>query len=272
MVVSDKSKIELNQRKEFKSILCDLANDQNLMKDASKRASIYIRLEELYYAPEKENRFRHYYSDIFSTLSNICNGDTKGNIEIIGQNLGIIKDGYQPQNLDEQGNLKDISNEIRKLYDHVNLEIARLNYCVSVMKSETEISSIQKKVESAEKTLEKIKEKSENIQKEYISILGIFSAVVLAFIGGIVFSTSVFSNIHLASIYRIVLITLIVGIVVVNIIYALFMFISNLTNKKEKQFSQKQIIFFNAIFLFLILAVIICWAFGVVEIRNYYIS
>lgn len=267
MTASDKAKKELDQRKEFKNILCDLANDQNFMRDGGKRSSIYIRLENLYYAPEKEDRFRHYYSDIFSTLSNICNGDIDGSTEIIGQNLSIIKDGYQPKNFDEQGKIKDISNEIKKLYDHVNLEIARLSYCVSVMKNETEISSIQKKVESAEKTLEEIKEKSENIQKEHISILGIFSAVVLAFIGGIVFSTSVFSNIHLASIYRIVLLTLIVGIVVVNIIYALFTFISNLTNKKGRQFSQKQIIF-----LLLIFAVIICWAFGVVEIRNNHFS
>ena len=57
MTASDKAKKELDQRKEFKNILCDLANDQNFMRDGGKRSSIYIRLENLYYAPEKEDRF-----------------------------------------------------------------------------------------------------------------------------------------------------------------------------------------------------------------------
>ena len=40
-------------------------------------------------------------------------------------------------------------------------------------------------------------------QREYISILGIFAAVVLAFTGGIAFSTSVLKNINTVSVYRI---------------------------------------------------------------------
>ena len=42
----------------------------------------------------------------------------------------------------------------------------------------------------------------ESSQREYIAILGIFAAVVLAFTGGIAFSTSVLNNVAKASIYR----------------------------------------------------------------------
>lgn len=269
---------EERQREELKEILCDLANDQSLMRDPKERSEFYVRLERLYYSPVKEKRFRHFYSDIFAILSSIRNGDIEGNTDIVGQNLKMIKDGYKPINKDENGNNKDISNEIRKLYDHVSLEIARLNYCVSVVKSETqenEINSLKgsayelkEKVSNTQKEIENAQKKTDSMQKEYIAILGIFASVVLAFIGGIVFSTSVFSNIHLASIYRISLITLIVGLVVVNIIYALFAFISNMTNKKEKVFSIKPVIIFNAIFLIMIAAVIVCWWIGVVELRD----
>ena len=40
---------------------------------------------------------------------------------------------------------------------------------------------------------------SKDVQKEYIAILGIFAAVVLAFTGGIAFTTSVLQNIHMVS-------------------------------------------------------------------------
>ena len=51
------------------------------------------------------------------------------------------------------------------------------------------------------------------MEKEYISILGIFASIVLAFVGGLTFSTSVLANIDKASIYRLVIIACIIGIV-----------------------------------------------------------
>ena len=49
-----------------------------------------------------------------------------GNLEILSQNLEIIMNNYMPNvNVDEDGNTIDISDEIFKLYDHANLDIAR---------------------------------------------------------------------------------------------------------------------------------------------------
>lgn len=50
--------------------------------------------------------------------------------------IQTIKDGYIPKNTDENGNAIDISKEIVKLYDHTNLDIARINY-TKTMTNET---------------------------------------------------------------------------------------------------------------------------------------
>ena len=70
------------------------------------------------------------------------------------------------------------------------------------------------------------------MQTEYTTILGIFAAIILAFTGSFSFSSSVLENIHQASVYRLIIITLIVGFVTFNIICALFDFITRINNKK----------------------------------------
>ena len=66
------------------------------------------------------------------------------------------------------------------------------------------------------------------MQNEYITILGIFAAIVLAFTGGMTFTSSVLENLHKSSIYRIVFIALIVGCILFNLIWLLLDFIRNL--------------------------------------------
>ena len=79
-----------------------------------------------------------------------------------------------------------------------------------------------------------VEERLGNAQREYIAILGIFAAVVLAFTGGIAFSTSVLQNLHISSIYRIVLVVVIIGLVLVNLLYGLFYYIGQLVNKNAE--------------------------------------
>ncbi len=53
-------------------------------------------------------------------------------------------------------------------------------------------------------------------QKDYITILGIFAAVVMVFFSGVGFSSSVLANIHQASIYRIWIGITLLGAVLFN--------------------------------------------------------
>lgn len=102
-----------------------------------------------------------------------------------------------------------------------------------------------------------IKKNQKDMQKEYISILGIFASIVLAFTGGMTFSSSVIENIHKASIYRVTIIALIVGFVFINIIWLLMDFIKTITGRTARRWSW--LISVNVVILVLfILSIIAC--------------
>ena len=83
-----------------------------------------------------------------------------------------------------------------------------------VRESEDALKEISNKtIDDLKQLSGKVQERQEDMQKEYITILGIFAAIVLAFTGGIVFSSSVLENIDKPSIYRISLMAFIIGLV-----------------------------------------------------------
>lgn len=280
---------ENQQRAEFRNLLFDLAKSQEILQDRSNRFTMYKRLEAIYDAPDNEKRFRHFYSDIFSVLTQIQQDPTLGNIDILAQNLDVIRNGYQATTKAQDGRLIDVSDAINKLYDHVNLDVARINYSDSLfhtmsgeatieqMKAELnsvkstvqEMHSVADSFKGIEQKIQDVEKQLDSSQKDYISILGIFAAVVLAFTGGIAFSTSVLNNIAQASIYRTVLVSLIIGLVLVNTIFGLFYYVNTIVNKDK---SLKPICISNAIIVILLLLTLATWYFGTVEQRNSRIS
>lgn len=245
---------EQEKRDALNEVLIELSKSQDILKEARDRVSFFMRFEDIYYNYYSKEKFRHYYSDIFSTLTLIDGDSSIGSLDILAQNIQTIKDGYIPKNIDENGNTIDISKEIVKLYDHANLDIARINY-TKTMTNETMselaknrllVASLEQKVRESEDALKeisnktiddlkqlsgKVQERQEDMQKEYITILGIFAAIVLAFTGGIVFSSSVLENIDKPSIYRLSLMAFIIGLVFFNLIWVLIDFIRDVNGK-----------------------------------------
>lgn len=277
---------ETQQRKEFCNILFELAKSQELLEDAHYRSNIYKRLEVLYDADNPEKQFRHFYSDIFSVLSQIRQNANLGDINILSQNLDMIRNGYRPQNKADDGiRTIDISDSIRKLYDHVSLDVARITYSdaadrqisgksslenlqgqINSLYDETrKAQEIKTEYENIRKKISSVEDKLDSSQKEYITILGIFASIVLAFTGGIAFSTSVLNNIARSSIYRIIIVSLIIGAVFLNMLFGLLYYLNTLVNKAKKLFP---IITSNIIIFILIVVTILFWNYGFVEKRN----
>lgn len=266
---------EEKQRMEFCDILFTLAKSQELLQDAGERSAMYKRLEALYYSKDNEEKFRHFYSDIFSVLTQLQRDSNLGDMNILGQNLMMIRAGYQPQNKDDAGKLIDIRDNIRKLYDHVSLDMARITYSDAgdrKISGEESIGEVQNQVKQARLEIANIQteqkavqKKIDGQQKEYIAILGIFSAVVLTFIGGIAFSTSVLENIAQASVYRILIVTLMIGVVLVNSFLGMFYYVNALIDKDKKI---KPFWISNIVLVLLIIGVVVAWLLGTVEHRN----
>ena len=273
----DTSKEEV-QRNKFRDILFELASNQELLKDKSVRAKMYSRLEALYWPEKSEKPFRHFYSDIFSVLTAIRKNTDLGDINVLGQNLSMIREKYTPGiNLDSTGKKIDISDSIRKLYDHVSLDIARITYSeegdrktsgeAAILDVQSRINVIEPQIEEAMNVQNTLSEELGKQQREYIAILGIFASIVLTFIGGIVFSTSVLQNIGAVSVYRLAAIVLLIGMVLSNMLYGLFYYVNHLIYNNKK-ISATLIILANCLMLLMLALVFASWLFGVVERRN----
>ena len=244
---------EQERRDKLIELLFELSKAQDIFREKKKRSDIFLKLEEIYYIPGSDEYFRHFYSDILSTLTQIDSDDNERSLDVLAVNMQAIKDGYQTVNYDGD-KLIDISKSIIKLFDHTNLEVARINYTKQLnnatksdlastkellkkqreefdnTKSETETirNTLREETEKANK---KIEDNQKQMQNEYVTILGIFAAIVLAFTGGMTFSSSVLNNISKASVYRLSLISFIIGLVFFNLIWVLIDFVRDINGK-----------------------------------------
>lgn len=258
---------EYELREEFKKLLYKLAEFDSYSESNNMYDSIYLDFASLYSKNYNNSiSFRHYYSDIFGVLTDIWNSNlSKGCIENMTTRLDrVISNGESYDYL--------IIKKIKKLYDHIDLEQSRINYFyntirntqgihITDMKEEfrkltdkiDESSKQLKKQDTKTKTMEKkystMEKKVNEYQKEYISILSIFSSVVLAFIGGMVFSTSILENIHKMNIFIGLSVISLLGIVLSNILLLLFNFISRLIYYKRSFIKDSYYIIFNGVML-----------------------
>lgn len=244
---------ESEKRESLRQLLVELSSSQDILKENKIQEGYFSKLESIYYNTGKEN-FRHYYSDIFACLT-LIDGDTSiGSLDILAQNMQTIKDEYVPKNNDSNGELIDINKEIAKLYDHTNLDIGRINYTKrmtgealsELSKTKIMVDDLEKNFLESKEVIRKnnekwnaesemlkaeIRENQKKMQSEYVTILGIFASIVLAFTGGMTFSSSVLENLDKASIYRIILVISFLGFIVFNILWMLIHFLRDINEK-----------------------------------------
>lgn len=263
------------KREQLKKIIEELAND-SILSNKKNKNNYYYKLKKIYTGKNGE-LLRHYYSDIFQILTKIKNNNK--NIISVGTNLKLIYD----LSLSKQD--KEFSNIIRKLYDHTNLEIARIEYVTSIdTKLDLTGEGLQDKYNRIEKQAQKIVDKQnsventvkrvEGIYSEFVSILGIFSAIVLVYFGGTSILGNAISSLKETFILKSILICLIAGLIVFDIIFMFFYFLSKILDKSiaatydyiayyniiDRFKIRYPIIYFvNLLFLSAIIGDIVCW-------------
>lgn len=220
---------------------------------------------------------------------------------------------------------KIIHDQILCKYDEKRVE--NLNYKVTQL--EVLASGFGKEVDNATKSLKKqtkdtknelkrsikdtnkkmlqfssvIEESEKKINERSITILGIFAAIVLVFNASVSFYSSIIEAFSTASIYRVVLVLLIVGLIFASVLIGLFFYLEKVRNTtfmkidKEsfhnnkvpnssttnnstttenennvKSTSLKPFIITIVCFIILVVSLMGCWWFGVVEKRNEHYS
>lgn len=232
-------KTELEEKKsQLSKIIFDLSKAQDELENPDRIIKYFNLLEDIYYSENPNDTFRHYYSDIFGWISQIDNDFTEdaGDLEILSQNIGIIKKEYEKCALSRKRNVRK---SIDKLYDHINLDIARINYIKTMQSnSENEMDNITEQLFALNQQMsaevdraEDVSQKVNNAYSEFVSILGIFSAIVLVFFGG----TSVFANVIAAmeksSIYKSMSVCTLTGVMIADVIFIFMWLLAKLLGR-----------------------------------------
>lgn len=292
------SELEYSLDKEhiiIKDVICSFAKLGSLDEDKSSNDRLVDNLKKLKEIYQVKD-FRHKYSKIFLIISSIdkIEKTSKDKILSIDVLMHSMEIAYEYV-LNENKYQDDFKKCFYKLYDHVVLEILQINYMREIEnKGEAnnantikELKSATLLAQTARNNADEATKRLDNMQKEYITILGIFASIIFAFVAGLTFSTSVLSNIHQASIYRLSFIVCLIGLFITNILHYLYAFIreihfsktnhQDLEKQKECVISLKSLkngfcsyIFrFNLFIVCIMCAIFIYWRFFDTNTKNY---
>lgn len=152
------------------------------------------------------------------------------NLELIVNDI-IVKDEY-----------KIIRPKIIKLVDHCRLELSRFTYFENVFwrseKAKAEFQDFQrnfrkldKRRKLTERQMHLIRQELSSAKSEYITILSILAAVILAGMGGFTILGNIANSLKYLSDYRFLFITSFLGLILFNVIFMLIYMIARLINK-----------------------------------------
>ena len=241
--------------------LIDALCNVNFAKEQNNIDGWVSKLNKVY-----SNEYRHTYSDIFfkiqqimsDTLSNNDASDTEV-LEVLGENLNVLGnriDELAAQNSDD-ANYKNTVSGYKKFSDHIRLEIGRYNFIKSrftgtaadgnsgkatdkhsaidterILKLERAVYATRPIVAKAQKQLDSLDEKLESNKISSITTLTIFSAVILAFSGGITFESGIFEGMVASTSYRLVFTIALSGFILFNTIFALLYLVGKMAGKR----------------------------------------
>lgn len=206
------------KRIRLRKIIIELS--ENVCDEAG--ISFYIKkLKEIY-----KDDFRHSYSSLTGCIMDEYKAKQYDEVVFanIVQNLQTVIDFSEMQ----KENNKFID-KIEKLLDHISLEYSRVQRIYS--EYDTRVKNAEKKLEEAEILSNKTFDNSDKLKTEVITILSVFAAIVLAFMGGMSFTASTFEGIASTSFYRVSFISTICGFVVFNTVALLLYMISKIVGR-----------------------------------------
>lgn len=231
----------------FKNILENIAKPEQNIKDNIEK------LKDFY----KDDK-RHSYA----IISEYSFGKEVEELNVLAENISSI---YRYSLENEQ----EISPKIYKLFDHINLEIVRKQSFEKFKQKTRELADstkeeVMEKIIEAKNLAESAKQETQSMTKNYITILGIFSSVILAFVAGLTFTNSVLANIDKTSIYRLCFVVCLIGLFITNILHYLFNFIMDINRKESENTKNALFNWSNPITRFNTTIIVIMIAIGVV--------
>lgn len=249
------------EENELNNFLFELGFDDDFYSDKEKHEQAIESLKKIL-----SESFIISQSDLFSTIQDffeVGNNSSEPQDTLV-LNLEKIRETFVEKSNSDSTNieLRISCQKFIELFEYINLEIKRNNYFVErfsqdeitneevkqtevfdnvafmklqeqINKVEMELKNQKPYVNDAVKNMSEIDQKLSQNSVSSITTLTIFSAVILAFSGGITFEAGVFNGLSsdMTSAYRLVFTVALSGFVLFNTIFALLYIISKLTQK-----------------------------------------
>lgn len=204
-----------------------------LNKYGNAKIAYYTIITEVIYFPENKSidtlagNIERCLSEVIKfkqKCKEVDGVDTNNNYNIPNNNSNLsIKDMQQ---------CEQIYRILIKIADHASLA----SYQIGMIK-EVESNLEQKVNDLVSNTIDRVKEKVRNdfkgLEKDHITILGIFVAIILAFMGSIIIPSNIISNAANIGTAKLILLMSGISFIFINIFYLLIKFIAIINEKEE---------------------------------------
>lgn len=184
---------------------------------ASKFKAIYVK------------GFRHQYSSLYDLVAKIAQGGDS-DIDAFQAKLESIL-----MRLDEQEPESDVRKSFFKLCDHLSLEMRRWQEATSlegrIETLGTQLQEDEEKASEARKKIDETEERISKIQTDFVAILAIFAAVVIAFSSGSEYVLKSIDAVGKAPLDVLVSMALVCGLVLTNALFMLMYFIGRIIGR-----------------------------------------
>ncbi|MBO5967815.1 MAG: hypothetical protein J6S14_04880 [Clostridia bacterium] len=207
------------------------------LKDMAASIKDDAEIKELAYSIKSlyKDNFRHNYSDFFSLIVDIAKDDNNYNLEYLSNNLVSLMYLVERDHYDGEREFKGLYHPLRKLNDHINLEIARYTYHSQneqkMLDLEKRNEKLREELNDATKQLTEAQKKISSTQTDLIAVLSIFAAIVLTFSGSLSFLGNALSGMQEAPFFKSIAFVLICGVVIFNAIFLMMYFVGKITGR-----------------------------------------
>lgn len=194
---------------------------------------------------DKFNNSRPHYAIISKFVNNMYSehGDdmilyrdyTK--IDFIIEGIAMVLDFYTGKDKKEFGAFLD------KITDHLTMEDDRalifLDYKKSIEKSKESISELDNRTKRLDKSISKAVKAITNIKVETITILSIFTGIVMSGMGMLSLASNLFSGLSSENFYGLLAIGCFCGALIVLLVYIMIRYIGKIVFSADKDYENK---------------------------------
>lgn len=231
------------KRKALREALVALAGADGDSALGDRDIDGFAKFFENLYGTGEKSQFRHMYSEICEVMYGFLNDGGELDEEpppkalLLANNIVIIEKALEGSPDGDQAR-----KSVGKLSDHVNLELTRMKYMAKQNRTASEaVRKLEETSSDYRKAIDEFEPKMRNelrgLQRDNIAILGLFSAIVLAFNAGIALTTSAIGPVATSEALVIAFITSTVGLVLFDTMFALMTFVHKIVRDRAGRWS-----------------------------------